>query len=332
MKSGGLRRYTEELARALQTSYPKDEVLLLSDQTTGGRRSLLQRRWWSCGLPLEIARRRVSVFHGTDFAVPYLPVCPSVMTIHDLSPWMEASWHGRGADRVRERTPVLLRLGLAARIITPTEAVRRQAIAHFGLHPDRVRAISEAASEMFRPSPSGESRRPYFLYVGAVEPRKNLPTLIEAWWELRKRVDVGLVIAGRLRDDGEPIAPRPGLEWVQDAADGDLPRLYSHAVGFVYPSFYEGFGLPVLEAMQCGAPVITTTDAALTEVSGGAAIHVPALDIPRWVEAMAALIDNRAEREDRCKASLHRAAQFSWSRTARETHAVYEEVVGGGRG
>jgi glycosyltransferase involved in cell wall biosynthesis len=328
MKAGGLRRYTEELAKALRAEYPQDDVLLLSDQTSESR-SLLQRRWWSCGLPVELVRRGVRVFHGTDFAVPYLPVCPSVMTIHDLSPWMEESWHGRGADRVRRRTPVLLRLGLASRIITPTEAVRRQAIAHFGLHPDRVRAIPEAASPLFRPSPTRESHKPYFLYVGAVEPRKNLPTLIEAWWELRRRVDVGLVIAGRLREDAEPVAPRPGLEWLQDVADEDLPRWYSDAVGFVYPSFYEGFGLPVLEAMQCGAPVITTTDPALTEISGGAAIHVPALDVPRWVEAMRVLVENPEERAARCAASLQRASQFSWARTARETHAVYEELVGG---
>src|ERR1700688_206386 len=123
--SGGVRRYTEELSRALAENFSEDEFWLLSDQRFEppvpehpnlkvGRepRNLLERRWWLWGLQGEISRLGIDVFHGTDFGVPYLPVRPSVMTLHDLSPWMDPGWHSE-ADRIRKRTPMLLRLGLA---------------------------------------------------------------------------------------------------------------------------------------------------------------------------------------------------------------------------
>src|ERR1700694_5590660 len=136
--SGGVRRYKEELSLALAENFPADEFWLLSDQRFDlpgrsfsnlkigqGPRNLLERRWWLWGLQAEISRLGINVFHGTDFSVPYLPVRPSVMTLHDLSPWMDPSWHAE-ADRVRNRTPMLLRLGLASLVMTLSEAIMRQ--------------------------------------------------------------------------------------------------------------------------------------------------------------------------------------------------------------
>ena len=165
--TGGVTRYTLELARALAGRFPEDEYWLLSDQPfslqsdvprnlhPGGRaRSAIARKWWLWGLQQEMGRRHVDLFHGTDFSVPYLPFRPSVMTLHDLSPWpsasIDASWQP-DAGRVRRRTPLLLRAGLAAMVITPSEAVRRAAIERFHLSPDRVVAVPLAASEHFRP-------------------------------------------------------------------------------------------------------------------------------------------------------------------------------------
>ena len=162
--SGGVRRYTEELTRALCDTFPGDQFWLLSDQkltlpfaranlSAGhGPRNLLERRWWSWGLQGEISRIGINVFHGTDFAVPYLPLRPSVMTLHDLSPWLNQAWHSE-SDRIRNRTPMLLRLGLATMVITPSEAVRRAAIDRFHLQRDRVIAVPHAASSCFRPTP-----------------------------------------------------------------------------------------------------------------------------------------------------------------------------------
>lgn len=322
--TGGVMRYTLELSRALAANYPADEYWLLTDQPLeipvavnlhkgDGPRTAAERRWWLWGLDREMMRRKVEVFHGTDFSVPYIPRRPSVMTVHDLSPWL----FREGSSRVRRRVPVLLRAHLPTMIITPSEAVRRAAIARFGIDQERVVAVALAASSHFRFLRTAESARPYFLFVGTLEKRKNIERLIEAWREVRKSQDIDLVLTGRARDDFAMPAPEPGLCILGAVAEEELPALYSGAAAFVYPSLYEGFGLPVLEAMQCGATVITSRDPAILEVSGGAAIHVDATDVRALAEAMLARPVRREE-------SLKRAALFSWAATARRTREVYD--------
>ena len=300
MSSGGLRRYTEELARAVSGTVLRPEG----------------RFWWSVRLPWLL--RDFDVFHGTNFEVPYLPVCPTVMTVHDLSPWRRTEWHST-ADRVRTRTPLLLRMGLATMVITPTEAIRRETLAEWNLSPSRVIAVPEAAAAHLRPT--GAAPGNYFLFVGTLEPRKNLLGLVSAWQYLRKRFDVELWIAGRRRDDGPELVEQPGLRLLGEVAESELAGLYSGAVAVVYPSLYEGFGLPVLEAMQCGAPVIASTDPALMEVSGGAALHG---DLASEMEAVLTKPELRASLVE---ASLRRASEFSWSRTAELTREVYREAI-----
>src|SRR6266478_3217195 len=196
LTTGGLTRYTAELSRALAERYPESDFVLLSDQAftmpepyggnlraVGRPRNGLERRWWLWGAQREMSRERSELFHGTNFAVPYLPLRPSVVTVHDLSPWMNPDWH-HAAHRVRQRTPPLLGLRIATMIITLTKAVRAQVIESFLIAPARVVAVPLGASDIFRPvaapaaSPVGA---PYFLYVGTLEPRKNLHALIEAW-------------------------------------------------------------------------------------------------------------------------------------------------------
>lgn len=320
VSSGGVRRYTEELCRALRAEFPADEYHLLSDQTVPVRG--LDKRWWTIGVQRAMKRLHVDVLHGTDFSVPYLPLRPSVLSIHDLSPWLNPAWHS-AADRVRRRTPWLVRLRIATLILTDTEAMRRAVIDHFHLKPERVIAVHLAADKRFRPVPQN-SPTPYFVCVGTLEPRKNVPALLEAWRIVKAKYAVDLVIAGRRREDGPVLTPEPGLRILGEVADEDLPALYSGAIASVYPTAYEGFGLPVLEAMQCGAPVITTRDPAVTEVSGGAAIHVEPSEL---VASMSAMLDHPEERSRRSELSLQRAAEFSWSRTARLTREVYYEAI-----
>ena len=339
--SGGVRRYTEQLSCALAETFPGDNFWLLSDQPfdvpraglgnlkTGKRPgSMLDRRWWLWGLQREIARLKIMVFHGTDFAVPYLPVCASVMTLHDLSPWMDPAWHSE-SDRVRNRTPLLLRLGLASMVITPSEAVRKQAIERFRLQPGRVVAVPHAAAASFRPCETGAPAAgpPYLLYVGTVEPRKNLPMLLEVWREVRREHPVDLVIAGRRRPDGVEVAPEPGLRILGLTGEDDLPRLLSGALAVVYPSYYEGFGLPVLEAMQCGAAVIASNDPAIAEVTGGAAILVDAHDPRDWVETLRGIVAEPHRLAQLRSSALARAAGFTWTKTARLTREVYEQAL-----
>jgi glycosyltransferase involved in cell wall biosynthesis len=337
LTSGGLLRYTTELSLALARCFPDDEFFLASNQPFempagalpnlmrgSGPRNTLQRRWWLWGLNHEAARLRADIVHGPDFAVPYLSRRPSVMTLHDVSPWMDPKWH-HAAGRVRSRTPLLLDMGIATIVITPGETVRKQAIDRFRLRPDRVVAIPEAAAQWLKPAPvepsAAESGR-YFLFVGTLEPRKNLPALVEAWRDLRRHHEIDLVIAGRARADAPAIPQEPGLRVIGEVPDADLPALYSGALAMVYPSFYEGFGLPVLEAMQCGCPVIASR--AVVEAGGDAAIYA---DAPGELsDAMRALAEQPEMAAKHRALGLARAREFTWERTARQTYAVYQEA------
>jgi glycosyltransferase involved in cell wall biosynthesis len=324
MTSGGLRRYTEELLRALRSEFPEDTIHPLSDQLTPPGNAL-DRRWWSIGLPRTIRRLKAQVFHGTNFAVPWVPVCPSVMMVHDISPWLDSAWHS-GADHVRRRTPLQLRLGLATLVGTGTDAVRRQIIERFRIDPGRVVVIPDApAPHLRRPAdPGPPPLRPYFLFLGTIEPRKNVPALIAAWREVRRGQEVDLVLAGRLRADAPSISPEPGLILAGEVPDAELPQLLANATALVYPSLYEGFGLPVVEAMQCGTPVITSRDPALLEVGGDATLSTT----PELLgEAMRMLLDTPGLAERLRAAGLRRAADFSWARTARLTRAAWQEAI-----
>jgi alpha-1,3-rhamnosyl/mannosyltransferase len=209
-------------------------------------------------------------------------------------------------------------------VITPSEAVRQQVIDHFRVSSSIVAAVPLGASSAFQ-RVEAPADRPYFLYVGALEPRKNLETLMGAWRTVRRLHAVDLVLAGRRREDFAQLAPEPGLRLLGEVSDHDLPRLYSGALALVYPSHYEGFGLPVLEAMQCGACVFISTDAALREVAGDAGVSLDGAGA--WVEAMCAAATNPAWLNAQRAKSVARSRQFSWTRTARLTHEVYEEAL-----
>ncbi|MBV9397704.1 MAG: glycosyltransferase family 4 protein [Bryobacterales bacterium] len=333
--TGGVRRYTWELANALAREFREDRYWLISDQPIPdlgempanlrrgqGPTTRLERKWWLSGVQREMSRRGCDVFHGTDFSVPYLRRYPSVMTLHDLSPWKPERWQPDAA-RVRRRTPFLLRFAIATLVITPSEAVRREAIQRFRLDPSCVVAIPLAASASFRPVRGRQWDRPYLLFVGTLEPRKNIARLIEAWRAVRKKHEVDLILAGRVRSDFKPPAPEQGLYLVGAVPEQDLAAWYCGAVACVYPSLYEGFGLPVLEAMQCGSVVITSRDAAIMEVAGGAAIHVDAEDTKALAAAMTEVAADKSKFDGLRERALARAGEFTWTRTAQRTREVY---------
>jgi glycosyltransferase involved in cell wall biosynthesis len=337
LTSGGLARYTAELSRALADRFPEDDFVLLSDQAfaipephrgnlrAGSRpRNALERRWWLWGVERAMQRERSQLFHGTNFEVPYLPLRPSVVTVHDLSPWMNPDWH-HAAQRVRRRAPPLLGLRIASMIITPTQIVRAGVIELFRVPAPCVVVVPHGASDVFRPVAAAPLPGPYFLYVGTLEPRKNLHGLMEAWREARRRHGVDLVLAGRKRADFSELPCEPGLRATGEVSDIELAQLYSGALALVYPSHYEGFGLPVLEAMQCGACVLISKDAALCEVAGEAGISLNGTR--DWIEAMCVAAGNPQWRSDRQAKSLARAREFSWARAAQLTYDVYQEAL-----
>jgi glycosyltransferase involved in cell wall biosynthesis len=311
--------------------------------------------WWSSGLAWESRRRGIEIFHGTDFSIPYLPLRPSVMMVHDLSPWKRGPARARDAGRVRSRTPYLLRM--ATMILTPTEAIRRELSRAFGVSPARIRAVPLAAASSFgaasQVAPESDTKKtwgtketgetgdtkgesgggpqipkPYLLCVGTREPRKNIARLIEAWRIVkRSRPSLGLVLAGAAGADDAPYRQEPGLHVLGRLADIEIRDLLNRTAAFVYPSLYEGFGLPVVEAMQAGAAVITSRDPALVEVSASAAMHADATCTRALARAIGQVLDSEILRNRLREQGKRRALQFSWRATARRTRATYVEAI-----
>lgn len=342
MPIGGTARYVVELVAALGAQFPNDEFHLISDQTSWtmperlGRLANVVREppqcrglwgsWWTTGLPWELRRRSIDLFHGTDFSVPYIPLTPSVMMIHDLSPWKLPPIRPLGSERVRHRTPYLLRI--ATHIVTPTEAIRAELAATFAVSLNRITAVPLAAFD-----PGGHEASdpptvpaPYILYIGALDARKNIQTLVAAWRRARAHIkNLSLVLAVPPRGEAPP--DEPGLHQFAGLSDAEVTQLLSGAVAFVYPSLYEGFGLPVLEAMRTGIPVITSNDPAITEVAGGAAVQVDVSSAEILARAILSVVTSSETQGRLGNEGKKRAAEFSWRRTAQRTRDVYAETI-----
>ena len=351
MPTGGIRRYVVELTRALSLRFPEDDYLLLSDQAgwrlpdeiarlpnvssplppaTGWR-----RKWWSLGLPWALIRENVDVFHGSNFSIPYVPLRPSVLMIHDLSPWKTGVLAPGGSDRIRSRTRHLTHL--ATMIVTPSEAIRREATAYFGRSSSTIAVTPLAACEgmsaasEFAAAAQLEGlgiRGPCVLYLGSLMKRKNISRLIDAWRQARTQIPgLSLIVAGAAGDLDISLTSEPGLHILGSLSDNDAAGLLSGAAVFVYPSLYEGFGLPILEAMQAGTPVITSKDPALMEVAGGAALHVDAKSAEEFSSAIVAVVNRPGLRERLKEKGRQRASRYSWQATAVTTHAAYAEAI-----
>ena len=244
--------------------------------------------------------------------------------------------------RAQRRLPLMA--SASTMIITPTESVRDEVHEHLQIPLDRIVAIPEAARTCFRrvePGQTIETRRrlgvhhEFLLFVGTVEPRKNLSTLLRAFEEVvRVRPKpLQLVIAGRkgwLVDDlFESLRHSPAAEYIVFTgylADEDLCALYSSCAALIYPSIYEGFGLPPLEAMACGAPVIASDIAAIKEVVGTAARLVSPQSPLQLAHALVELLDSGSAQEALSTAGVKRAMEFSWERAASATRSVYAEA------
>ncbi len=347
--AGGIPRYVTELALALALQRPDDEIHLLSDQTALHIDPRLRQatnvrldppnqwgrsKWWSMGLPFELRRRRIDVFHGTNFEVPYLNLTPAVMTIHDLSPWKPEPLRPPGCERVRNRTPRLVRL--AKHIITPTQAIRAEVLEQFGAAPERVIAIPHAPSDALAPPTPEEAAavrldlglpRRYLVAIGAGNQRKDIPTLLKAWRACRdRRPELGLVVIGA-GASATMHEPHEQLALLDGASDAETAAALAGAAALVYPSLYEGFGLPLVEAMRAGVAVIASSDVALVEVAAGAVLHFRAGSAEDLATAIDRLLSDADEAAGLIDRGLRRASDFSWSDTARRTRAVYEQSI-----
>jgi glycosyltransferase involved in cell wall biosynthesis len=359
----GVGHYTLELARSLARNFPQDEFELVSPKLfnpaviveiqresipnlrlTEAKSSSLRGHWWSVGLPMYARRAHFDLFHGTNFEVPLWKRRRTVLTIHDLSTLLYPETHrARAVRRARVRLPIAAKIADA--IITPTEAMRQEVCKRLNVKPGKVTAIHEAPRRTFSPMTETETvairerlgvEDEFLLFVGTLEPRKNLLTTLRAFEEViaRKSVRPQLVIAGGegwLIDETlsliNSVSVRDRILLTGYLNDEDLRALYSSCRAFVYPSLYEGFGLPPLEAMACGAPVIASRISALQETLAEAAILVEPLDVQTLSRTIIEVLKDERRRAMMRESGIKHAKKFSWDEAAKLTHDVYANVL-----
>jgi len=353
----GIGRYIVSLASALSQVSPDLNIALLDDTSVSSTHltlpelpriacpvspfSILQQ--WI--VPEKLRKAGATLYHSPYYLMPYFSWVPTVLTCHDLIPLIYPE-HFTSGQRLIFRLAHILALKAARKVIAVSHATKADLIRYFSVDPQRIVVIPEAADARFQPQLPDRIAavlrkyalpEKYVLSVGSNKPHKNLQRLIEAWRISSCKLHVSsfkLVIAGHW-DERYPEAKRLteelGLKdqvlFIGPVADPDLPALYSGAALFVFPSLYEGFGLPVVEAMACGTPVICSNVASLPEVAGDAALLVDSLDVNKLAAAMRTVLTDGELREGMHGKGLVQAKKFSWEQTARETVNVYTGVV-----
>lgn len=357
--TAGVKTYASELIRSLREIGGADYEVIQDNPPAW------KLPWWmNVTLAFDVAQAKPDVIHFTKAAVPWRKLAPTVVTIHDIIPIM---FPESQAGLRRWLWPRALRQAAlkSDHIIAVSGTTKRDIVQQFGVPSEKITVIPEGVDlDRFRPAPTpGESRMrgtlagevasPYILFVGTRDIRKNVPLLIRAFARIAEDIPHRLVIAGRQalkRGDDRRQAQELGLEkritWLDFVSEHDLPALYAGADLFVWPSAYEGWGLPAMEAMASGVPVIVSNGGALPEVVGspsmrgaGAAEIVPFTeeklqrrmwDMP-FEEALAARMLAVLEDENKQRAmrtmGLERVRQFSWRRVAEQTLAVYRKVI-----
>jgi glycosyltransferase involved in cell wall biosynthesis/ubiquinone/menaquinone biosynthesis C-methylase UbiE len=331
-----------DLSPSSQPSLPQQPNFFLRSLTLGGEH--WERLWFRADLPPKGTLGAVDIIHSPFFNAPQERDGALVVTIHDISFLLYPQFHLE-ANRLHCLNGTLGAALHADRIIAVSHHTKKDLIDYCAIPAERIRVIHEAPRQIFSQERDLdlvqstlqrlEVYENFILFVGSLEPRKNLGNLLRAYAAYVKQ-HAGcelLVIAGGkgwLNDDiavlVEDLALGDRVRFLGYVSDSDLRVLYSAAKLFVYPSLYEGFGLPPLEAMACGAPVITSNTSALPEVVGDAAIVINPHDSNELCQAMRTVLGHRDVRLKMRQQSLERARLFSWERAAKETLAVYQEV------
>ena len=300
--------------------------------------------------PRACRRLNAALAHVPYWAPPILPSVPTVVTIHDLIPLLLPEY--RGGLLVRLYTSLVsISARRASLAITDSAASRQDIIARLGLSAGRVHVVHLAADERYTPAPVPGDREVraryrlperYVLYLGGFDVRKNVAAVLGAyrWAGPAIGKDCPLVIAGRLPQEDSPFAPDPRrlarelevdertVRFTGFVEEADKPALYRSAVAFVFPSRYEGFGLPPLESLACGTPVVGSDVSSIPEVVGEAGVLLLPNDVEGMAQALIRLATDDGFRAELSRRALAQAARFSWERAARETLAVYRDVVG----
>lgn len=355
--------YAIELVSALAAQDRRDGYALfvrgaVLDAATGGRRNWRVEHidaasrparliWEQVRLPRALAKLGIDVLHSTHHTLPLAGVrCRRVVTVHDVT-FLRMPERYPPARRLYMQTLTRLAARVADAVIVPSNAVRDDVRRLLRVPERKIAVVYEAAGAQYRPMEKSAAlavagaygiEPPFLLSVGSLEPGKNRARLFHAMRELRDAgVDVRLAVVGQRawhyeRElalvDGLGLTDRivfPGYVKAEH-----LPALYSGAEAFAFPSLYEGFGLPVLEAMACGVPVLTSNVSATAEVAGDAALLVDPTSVDAIRDGLRRLLCDADSRAELARRGVDRAAQFSWGRAAEETRAVYRHVVSGG--
>ncbi len=352
----GIGEYTLRLTQALAAGFPAERFVLFQDfrshqllvdaQNVARASSLIpsHHRLEQLLLPWMVDRLQFSVYHSPDFIPPLHGNCPSVITIHDLAFLIYPHFLTRDSARYYGQIDRAVRR--ARHIIAVSESTKRDLVKMLGTPEDKITVIYEAADPMYHPVERSVALRhvqelfdlpsEFILFVSTIEPRKNVSGLLRAYKRLREdyRLTPALVLAGSsgwLVDDMQRLVDelqlRPHCHFLGHVSNCDLLQLYNSALCLVHPAFYEGFGLPPLEAMACGTPVVAANVSSLPEVVGNAgASRDPRNDEEITVAIMRVLTDAALREESRSR-GLRRAGAFSWQGTAEQTMQVYRQVV-----
>jgi glycosyltransferase involved in cell wall biosynthesis len=355
----GISRYCLQLMRAMAEIDHEDQFVVF--QSRRERRQLVTqsnfqiRPLWTPShhpleqylLSLELRFTPLDVLHSPDFIAPIRRRCRSIITIHDLAFLLYPQFLTKRSARYYGQIDQAVRH--TDHIIAVSESTRGDIVRLLGVPEQMITVIHEAPRRFFHRLPDMDLKpclqsrfgltRDFVLFVGTIEPRKNVPTLLSAFQQVldHYRPEVDLVLAGAagwLTDDVYSLAGRLKLQgrvhFLGRVSDEELVWLYNTTHMLVLPSFYEGFGLPPLEAMACGAPVIVSNTSSLPEVVGDAGLLVDPTDVNELTVAIWRLLTDETLRREMIAKGYRRAACFSWERAGRETLGLYRRVAGQG--
>lgn len=339
-----LRRNFEDIKPRIGIDNPYTSVIRIP---TLGRDRFDLKLFFDIFLPRALKRDKIDLFHGLRYHVPAPSRYRVVTTFHDLFALVIPQYSPAGSNRLRAQWYARA-IARSDKIISVSQATKNDLMKYYNVADDKVRVVHLAPGENFRPVTDKATRktcrekydlsRPYILALGGPHPRKNLKGLIRAYALVKDRLrcDHRLVffggtanLADLYREEIEQNRLSRDVRFIYPVPDEDLPVIYSMADALVYPSLYEGFGIPVVEAMTCGTPVITSNIASMPEVAGGAALLVDPTQIEDIADKISSVIESHDFRLRLSRQGLERARDFSWDKHARETMAVYREVVPG---